>query len=645
MVDSFDYDARRGGGGGELLSPAAEGGEEEVVGYDRELFDDHDEEEAEGRIRTGVEKSDEGVGAGAGGRVGDGNGTTHVTWNNDAAIRITSGFDENNWISANYVAKITGLLYNDITGWSNTYLEKNPAYQPLSACSGSSDRGGGGEFVRNGSTDSYDFVWAAFERLAENGVFFDQEVVLKPKRTAMCLFPEGGVDAVELVEAAGNEEVGEYYRETGECVRNLAAAAAAGNSSYPGPACGSNGDGDGDGWAGEGGVSLMLGLGRCLDGHDNAYVYHDSDTYLRLPLTNNSNTASSSWSVPSAAAAAAAAAEESEAGRGGVAAMKAASGGGTENGGRRFGSVGVGGGTTARLVRYAPNLPPRPVQPPGSSDRAWIVYIAVGLAAFGMAAAGLRALFRRKQASLAYARGGGINSSGHGAGGGLFSSSAGSGWRSGGMSGSDFGDFDISGGNGYEGALFPADNYSSGGLSGSRFEVGPMEVPLLNQSDSPLKEARGRGGGGGRRQRQQQPLGRGAAATTSPPRRNRGGSRAGVEPAYAGGGGGGGGSDVSPPPFSRILGTMGGGPATAARRNRRTDTSGSGGGSGSGRNFSGGRWKGGGGATEGDDDTSLQQGPFGGSGGGGGGGGGSRSDRQGGALKGGDEPDGDEVFC
>lgn len=40
-----------------------------------------------------------------------------------------------------------------------------------------------------------------------NGVFFDQEVVLKPKRTAMCLFPEGGVDAVELVEAAGNEEV------------------------------------------------------------------------------------------------------------------------------------------------------------------------------------------------------------------------------------------------------------------------------------------------------------------------------------------------------------------------------------------------------------------------------------------------------
>lgn len=98
------------------MSPAAEEGEEEVVGYDWELFDDHDEEEAEGRIRTGVEKSDEGVGAGAGGRVGDGNGTTHVTWNNDAAIRITSGFDENNWISANYVAKITGLLYNDITG-------------------------------------------------------------------------------------------------------------------------------------------------------------------------------------------------------------------------------------------------------------------------------------------------------------------------------------------------------------------------------------------------------------------------------------------------------------------------------------------------------------------------------------------------
>lgn len=43
---------------------------------------------------------------------------------------------------------------------------------------------------------------------SRNGVIFDQEVVLKPKRTVMCLYPEGGIDAVELVEAANNEEVG-----------------------------------------------------------------------------------------------------------------------------------------------------------------------------------------------------------------------------------------------------------------------------------------------------------------------------------------------------------------------------------------------------------------------------------------------------
>lgn len=43
---------------------------------------------------------------------------------------------------------------------------------------------------------------------ASNGVIFEQEVVLKPKRTVMCLFPEGGVDATEVVDAADNEEVG-----------------------------------------------------------------------------------------------------------------------------------------------------------------------------------------------------------------------------------------------------------------------------------------------------------------------------------------------------------------------------------------------------------------------------------------------------
>lgn len=40
-----------------------------------------------------------------------------------------------------------------------------------------------------------------------NGVIFDQEVVIKPKRTVMCLFPEGGVEAAELVDVDGNEEV------------------------------------------------------------------------------------------------------------------------------------------------------------------------------------------------------------------------------------------------------------------------------------------------------------------------------------------------------------------------------------------------------------------------------------------------------
>lgn len=42
---------------------------------------------------------------------------------------------------------------------------------------------------------------------SSNGVIFEQEVVLKPKRTVMCLFPDGGVDATEVVDAADNEEV------------------------------------------------------------------------------------------------------------------------------------------------------------------------------------------------------------------------------------------------------------------------------------------------------------------------------------------------------------------------------------------------------------------------------------------------------
>ncbi|CAM9896188.1 unnamed protein product, partial [Scytosiphon promiscuus] len=396
-----------------------------------------------------------GAGGGSGGGWGGsaGNGTTDVTWDNKAAVRVTAGFDDKTWTSANYVAKITGLLYNDLTGWSNAYREENPIYQPLSACGGGGDGGSDDDGLSHtGASDSYDFVWAAFKRLANNGVIFEQEVVLKPKRTVMCLFPEGGVDATEVVDAADNEEVGEYFRDTSECVRALAIAAAAGKSPRRGPACtpGSKGDDGGDGWAGEGGVSVMLGVGNCLEGHENAFLYHNSTSYLRLPLNDTGSPPALSWPPPR---------------------MGAALGGG---GGGGSG----GGGMTARLVRYAPELPPRPIQPPGGPDRAYIVYVAIGLAALGLTVAALRALYLRKQERVAYGRSGrgGINSGGgHGGHGGaraLFSSSAGLGWKSGGRSGSDFGEFDFSVGDEYEGALFPADNYSSGGLSSSRSQSG-----------------------------------------------------------------------------------------------------------------------------------------------------------------------------
>lgn len=46
-----------------------------------------------------------------------GNGTSEVTWDNKAQVKVTTtGFDEKDWVSANYVAKITGLLFNDLTG-------------------------------------------------------------------------------------------------------------------------------------------------------------------------------------------------------------------------------------------------------------------------------------------------------------------------------------------------------------------------------------------------------------------------------------------------------------------------------------------------------------------------------------------------
>lgn len=393
---------------------------------------------------------------------------------------------------------------------------------------------------------------------------------------------------LQLITPTPRQQVEEYYRDTGECVRALAAAAADGNSSYPGLACDSS--------AGEGGVSVMLGLDSCLAGHDNAFLYHNSSAYLRLPLTSTNGTATST-----AAAAAVAAGS----------------------------SAGVGA-PIARLMRYTPELPPRPIQPPGGSDRTYIVFIAVGLAAFGFVMAALRALYHRKRQSLAYGRDGG-------GGGGLGGGGIGGGWRSGGLSGSSsltgLGDFDVGGG--YEGALFPADAYSSGGLSGSRHEIGPMEVPLLNQSDSPMREGAGGGGGGGGgrgRGRQHRP-----GPATGSSRRNRGGAEVGGGGGFRrGGGGSSGGSDLSPPPFSRILGTMGGGPAAAAaapaRRNKsaaRSDGSSSSSSSRLGRG-PGGRPRG-----EAGGDVALEQGPFGGGG----------ASREGGSLKRDDEPEGDEVFC
>ncbi|CAM9595883.1 unnamed protein product, partial [Ectocarpus sp. 13 AM-2016] len=574
-------------------------------------------EESETRhVDIGEEEEEEEEDGGGGARreLGNGgNGTTPVAWNNDAVVRVSSGFDEKRWISANYIAKITGLLYNDITGWSSTYREKNPSFQPLSACGGSNDRGGDGDFAHRGSADSYDFVWAAFDRLAKNGVIFDQEVVIKPKRTVMCLFPEGGVDAAELVHFDGNEEIAKYYRDTGECVRSLAAAAASGNSSYSGPACHSNGGG-GDGWAGEGGVSLMLGLGDCLSGQENAFLYHNSSAYLRLPLNVTS-----------------AAEEEEDEER----AARSSGGGGK----KKQHESGHAGGMTARLVRYSPALPPRPEQPPGGPDRAYIVYLAVGLAAVGLAVAGLRALYRwrRREKLAAYgSEGGSVHGGGGGGGGGgfgaggLFTSSAGLGWRSGGRGGSDFGgNFDgglvgggIVGDSGhgyiYEGAMFPADNYSSGGLSGSSrsqggwrsggggsgkppASVGPMEVPLLNQSDSPLRLRDGQSG---------------ATAATSPATASssRRRSSRGMDSSR----GGGGGRDSSPLPFSRVLGTMGSGPVAAGRRRKKSGGSGSGGGRRD--RLSGGKPAAaaaaaagvGGSEEELSDDALDQQGPFGG---------------------------------
>lgn len=48
-----------------------------------------------------------------------------------------------------------------------------------------------------------------------NGVVFEREVVLPPKRTVMCLFAKGDdADAPEYVSSKGNEEVSKTTNQT-----------------------------------------------------------------------------------------------------------------------------------------------------------------------------------------------------------------------------------------------------------------------------------------------------------------------------------------------------------------------------------------------------------------------------------------------
>lgn len=449
------------------------------------------------------------------------------------------------------------------------------------------------------------------------------------------------------------DQIEEYFRETGQCVRSLAAAAAAGNATYPGGGCSASTPSSGvNGYASEGGVSVLLGLGGCMEGQKNAYLYHNSSHYMRLPLPGGGVNGTMMAAEPATA-------EQED--RSTMLPLAVAKSPGVDRA--------TISGSTARLVRYSPAMPPRPPSPPGGPDRAYIVYIAAALAAVGLAIAGLRALYRRKQENLAYGRYGG---SGGGVGqGSLYSSSAGAGWRSGGGAASDFGDFDIVGG-GYEGALFPADNYSSGSLSGSRSQGVGSGGRLGGWRGSGMGSGGGGGGSsgkvpsdsGGTMEAENVELKRPLLNQTAPSplipdaRRTATSRPAPSSRASRGSGGGGGGgsgsgggagrdrrmsaarAELSPPPFSRILGTMGGGPQPKAEPSRSHR--------GGGRRRSEDRDQGRGrpGKEEGQE---PDQGPFGEgagddnddpfSGGGVSGGAGARS------LKRDDQPEGDEVFC
>ncbi|CAM9293022.1 unnamed protein product, partial [Discosporangium mesarthrocarpum] len=229
--------------------------------------------------------------------VATGNGTAlgvDVTWRNQAALRFSTGFNETLWTSASFVAKITGLLYNDVKAWSEIYLSEHPAYKPISVCNASSMGIPGLPPLEpnpaaadlaldpSNSSSSYDFVWGAFTHLAHNGLNLADEVVLPPMRTGLCIFAGGGGVAAEVLPLYGNEEeVEDYYVRTSTCVSNLLAAAA----SYPGH--GSSSDElaatcpSGDG---EGALSVLQGLEGCLKEEPYALLYHNSSSYLRVPL-------------------------------------------------------------------------------------------------------------------------------------------------------------------------------------------------------------------------------------------------------------------------------------------------------------------------------------------------------------------------
>lgn len=393
----------------------------------------------------------------------------------------------------------------------------------------------------------------------------------------------------------------EYYRRTNECVSNLAAEAAAGNATYPGSACvshlGSRTDVVATPVAApEGGVSLLLGLGSCLTAETNAFLYHNESCYLRFPLPADGP--GENGTMPSTTTNTAAAGAEATV-------------------------------TIAGLVRYAPDMPPRPPAPPGGADRAWIVYVAVALVAAGFAVAGVRTIFRRKRASMAFMGGAGGGAGGGGSGSSLFSSSAGAGWRSGGGAGSDFGEFDGVGG-GYEGNLFPGDSYGSGRVSRQGLSSSSRQQGKLN-----WRGARERSDGSSANTENvelKRPLLHSSVSPLDQGPDSRGTTRGGL------GDGARGRSDRSAPPFARMHGTIGAGPSTTARREARSSRQdgGSGGGVGGRLGAAVAPPRG----SKNEDDRDVDRGPFGDDpfvGGGGGDQGGSGASKT--------EPEGDEVFC